>query len=52
MVFTKSLYEGSFMTFHLENPKALYGLLALIPAIILAVFQYIKFKIAITSAAT
>ena len=37
------------MTFHLENPKALYGLLALIPAIILAVFQYIKFKIAITS---
>ena len=24
------------MTFHLENPKALYGLLALIPAIILA----------------
>ena len=37
------------MTFHLENPKALYALLVLIPAIIIAIFQYTRFKLAITS---
>lgn len=49
MAFTKSLPKGSFMTFQLNNPKALYGLLALIPAIILGIFQYIKFRNALTS---
>ena len=37
------------MTFHFENPKALFALFTLIPAIIVGVIQYIKFKNAITS---
>lgn len=37
------------MNIYIANPKALYGLLALIPAIIVAIFQYFRFKSAITS---
>lgn len=37
------------MTFHLDNPKALYLLFLLIPAALISIFQYVKLKKSISS---